>query len=396
MKSHSQFDLIAVHAGKDEIDVVTRPEVPPIYQTSVFTFKDIDQVDEVLTNNKGYIYSRYNNPNREMLAQTLAELAQAERAVTTASGMGAIAAALLASVKAGETVLASNEVYGGTYTLLTRDLPDLGINVKFVDVLDHDQVKQHLSSEVKVLYLETITNPTMKVADLELLISLAHQYDAKVIVDNTFASPYVCQPISLGADVVVHSLTKYINGHSDVTAGVVLSDKQFCEIVNEKVKSYGASLAPFDAWLVLRGIKTLSLRMERTCENALNIAQWLEHQPPVGNINYPGLTRHPAHSIAQKQFNRGFGGMLSFEIKGGLAAANSFIRNLKLVEYVPSLAGVATTLLHPVSTSHRPMPEAKRLELGITDGLIRLSVGIEPLEEILYDLTQALHRITIE
>jgi cystathionine beta-lyase/cystathionine gamma-synthase len=387
----NKFDkVLAIHSGKDNKKLNTRPEVMPIYQTSVYAFEDISHVDRVLEQEGGFIYSRYNNPNRDALGKTLAGICKSEAAVTTASGMGAIASAILALVKPSSKIVASHEVYGGTFTLLAKDLVQLGIDVEFVDMTDLKKVKEAIDEKTSIVYLETITNPTMKVADQKEIINIAKSFGATTIVDNTFASPYVFKPLEYGADVVVHSLTKYINGHSDVTAGVVLSSKEICDVVNEKVKSFGASLGPFDAWLVMRGLKTLDLRMERICSNALKVANYLETKEEVSLVNYPSLNSHPQSEVANKQFLNGFGGMLSFELKGGLEKAEQFIKDLDMIEYVPSLAGVATTLLHPVSTSHRPMPKDKRLSLGITDGLIRLSVGIEPLEAIIEDLDKAL------
>ncbi|MFP4456625.1 MAG: trans-sulfuration enzyme family protein [Clostridia bacterium] len=387
----NKFDkVLAIHSGKESPNLNTRPEVMPIYQTSVYAFEDISHVDRVLEQEGGFIYSRYSNPNRDALGKTLAGISEAEAAVTTASGMGAIASAILALVSENSKIVASHEVYGGTFTLLSKDLIELGIEVEFVDMTDIKKVENSLDEKTSIIYLETITNPTMKVADQKKIINLAHKNGIKVIVDNTFASPYVFKPLSYGADVVVHSLTKYINGHSDVTAGVVLGSKEFCETVNEKVKSFGASLGPFDAWLTMRGLKTLELRMERICKNALEVAKYLETKKSVKLVNYPGLKSHPQNIISKDQFKNGFGGMLSFELDGGLGRAEKFIQDLEMIEYVPSLAGVATTLLHPVSTSHRPMPKEKRLALGITDGLIRLSIGIEPVEAIIEDLEKAL------
>src|SRR6056297_2952920 len=382
--------VLAIHADKNGQKLNTRPEVMPIYQTSVYAFEDISHVDRVLDEEGGFIYSRNNNPNRDALGKTLAKICGSEAAVTTASGMGAIASAILALAKKNTKVLASHEVYGGTFTLLAKDLAQLGIEVEFVDMTKLEEVKKALNEDTSIVYLETITNPTMKVANQKEVIKLARSVGAKVIVDNTFASPFVFKPLSVGADVVVHSLTKYINGHSDVTAGIVLSSQEICNVINEKVKSFGASLGPFDDWLVMRGLNTLDLRMERICSNALEVANYLMSKDQVNIVNYPGLKVHPQSEIAQSQFKNGFGGMLSFELKGGLQKAEQFIQDLEMIEYVPSLAGVATTLLHPVSTSHRPMPKEKRLSLGITDGLIRLSVGIEPLEAIIKDLEKAL------
>ena len=392
MNKLDQFATMAIHAGKEDIQLTTKPETPPIYQTSVFTFRDIDHVDEVLTKG-GFIYSRYNNPNREMLAQALIQLCGAEACVTTASGMGAIAAALLAAAKAGERIIAGNDIYGGTYTLLTRDFAELGIEVDLVNVFDLAVLEEALQQPAAVVYLETITNPTMMLPDMASIIKLAHRYGTKVIVDNTFASPYVFRPLEWGADVVVHSLTKYINGHSDVTAGAVLGSAEFCYQANEKMKMFGASLAPFDAWLTLRGLKTLPLRMEKICSNALQVAKFLEGHSQITRVDYPGLEAHPHHKIANKQFPLGYGGMLSFVIDGGREQANQFIRNLEMIEYVASLAGLATILQHPASTSHRGLPETKRLALGITDGMIRLSVGIEPAQVIINDINQALARL---
>ena len=392
MKKIDQFTTDAVHSSRKAIKITTKPETPPIYQSSSFTFRDIDHVDEEFTKG-GFIYSRNNNPNREMLAQTLIKLCDAEACVAFASGMGAISGALLAAVKSGDRIIAGHDLYGGTYTLLTRDFADLGVETDLVNVFDLKALAIALEEPAAVLYIETITNPTMMLPDMEQVINLAHSHGVKVIVDSTFASPYVFRPLEWGADVVIHSLTKYINGHSDVTAGAVLGSVEFCQQVNEKMKMFGASLAPFGAWLILRGIKTLPLRMERICSNAIKVAEFLEQHPQIRKVNYPGLESHPHHSIAKRQFKNGYGGMLSFVIDGGRNTANLFIRNLEMVEYVASLAGVSTILQHPASTSHRGLPKEERLALGIADGMIRLSVGLEPSHVIIDDIKQALAKL---
>jgi len=393
LKQPISWETKAARAGKHVLAPTTTPTVPPIYQTSVFTFDSLEKMDEAFTGQPGgYTYSRIHNPNHTVLEEALAELEGGETAVVTSSGMGAIMVACLAHVSAGERILVTRDCYGGTEVQFAQEFRRLGIEVEFVDFSDLKATTQALQAGAKILYLETISNPLMKVADIGALSRLAHEHGALVLIDNTFASPYVCQPLALGADLSIHSLTKYLNGHSDVMGGVVIGSAELMRPVKRVAVNLGPTPSPFDCWLVLRGLKTLALRMERHSSNALALAETLAAHPLVQRVYYPGLTSDPDHQLAVKQFRRGFGGMLSFEVAGGTAGAEAVITALRLVDLVPSLAGITTTISHPAKASHRGLTAEQRVALGISDGLIRLSVGIEEVGDLRSDFAQALDR----
>ncbi len=385
---------VAVHAGSRISASVTRPKVSPIYASSVFSFDRLDQIDEVYEGrNPGYVYSRMRNPGVDALEEAVASLEGGSSAVAFASGMAAISASIMANVKAGDHVLAADVLYGGTHTLIKEELPRRGVSTALVDVNDIGAVKARVKPNTAIIFCETISNPTMQVADLKALADIAHEAGSLLVVDNTFASPILCQPLSYGADIVVHSGTKYLNGHSDVMSGLAVVKAQSGDKIRSYGVTYGATLSPFDAWLLLRGIRTLSLRMERQSENAMRLARFLESHPKVTVVHYPGLPSSRFHALALEYLTGGFGGMLSFEVKGGLNGAKSFIDALDMVELVPSLAGVSTTVSHPGKTSHRAIPLVEREPLGVGDGLIRVSVGIEGYKEILDDFRRALEAV---
>ncbi|MGI6358768.1 MAG: trans-sulfuration enzyme family protein [Bacillota bacterium] len=394
MKKTITWETMAARAGKHTPMPTSIPTVHPIYQTSVFTFKSLEQMDEAFDGQPGgYTYSRIHNPNHAVLEQALAELEGGESAVVTSSGMAAILIACLGHLNQGERMLVTRDCYGGTEVQFAQELRRLGIDVQFVDFYDHAATERALQAGAKIVYLETISNPLMKVADIGALSQLAHQHGALVLIDNTFASPYVCQPLSLGADLVIHSLTKYINGHSDVMGGAVVGSTQLIQPIKRAAINLGPTPSSFDCWLVLRGMKTLALRMERHSSNALALAEMLQVHPAVHRVFYPGLPGDPEHALAAAQFRKGFGGMLSFEVAGGADQAEAVIRALQLVELVPSLAGICTTISHPAKASHRGLTAEQRRALGISDGLIRLSVGIEDIDDLKADFAQALDGI---
>ncbi len=385
------WESMAARVGKGATPPVTTPSVNPIYQTSVFTFDSLEQVDAAFTGQPGgYVYSRIHNPNHAVLEAALAELEGGKAAVVVASGMAAIQIACLAHLAAGDRMLVTRDCYGGTQVQFLQEFARFGITVDFVDFSDLETVVREIKVGAKLVYLETISNPLMKLVDIEAISRLAHSHGALVVVDNTFASPYVCQPLRLGADLVVHSLTKYINGHSDVMGGAVIGSTELLQPIKRVATNLGPTASPFDSWLVLRGIKTLALRMERHCTNALRLAEMLAAHPAVLTVHYPGLPTTADHELAVRQFRQGFGGMLSFEVAGGAVGAETVMRALRMVDLVPSLAGVTTTVSHPAKTSHRGLTEAERAALGIGDGLIRLSVGIEAIGDLKADLSQAL------
>lgn len=392
-----QAGMDAVHSGDRVLEGVSRPKVPPIYASSVFSFDSLSDLDSVFDHEKpGYIYARMGHPNASLLEETMSALEGTDSALVFSSGMAAITTAFLTALRPGDQVIADRVLYGGSFSFLDGFLRDWGVSVELVDTLDHDQVREALCPKTRVIYLETISNPLMGVADLPALAEIAASAGAMLFVDNTFASPAICRPSSMGAHVVIHSLTKYINGHSDVTGGALAGSGEFVAEASRLRSMMGGSMSPFDAWLVQRGIRTLHLRMAAHSANALQIARTLERHPLVERVEYPGLERHPSYGTARKVLEGGFGGMLSFEIRGGERAAARFVDGLRLVELVPSLASISTTISHPAKTSHRSLSEVQRRESGISDGLIRLSAGIEPVEAVLEDLLQALDGISGE
>lgn len=401
-KKSTSIATRAVHAGGKPPQSSTVPKVPPIYASSVFSFDYLDQIDEVYEGRKpGYVYSRQRNPGIDLLEEAVASLEDGAEAVAFASGMAAITSSILSLVSAGDHVVAAKVLYGGTHTFFSAELPRRGVETTFVDVNNPDEVRSALRDNTKVLYCETISNPLMEVADLAALAEIAHSRGASLVVDNTFASPVLCRPLEHGADISVNSGTKYLNGHSDVTGGVAAFRRGMMPAdIAAKVRSlaslYGPTPSPFDAWLLIRGIRTVELRVRKCSENAARLARFLEKHPKVGVVNYPGLESSPYHGLAEKYLDGGCGGMLSFALKSGagfkhlLDGARSVIDSLKMVELVPSLAGVSTTVSHPGKTSHRGIPVAEREAYGVGDDLIRVSVGIEDYIDIEEDFRQAL------
>lgn len=380
--------------GGEKVEFNTPSKITPIYQTSVFTFEDLDHLDAYYDQPQtGFMYTRFANPNHTVLERHIAQLEGAEDAVASASGMGAILAALLTFAGTGDHVVCSSEIYGGTLNLINKELARLGISSSFADFTQLEEVENALKAHpnTKVLITETITNPLMHVIDIAAVASLAHRHGAKLVVDSTFSTPLLIRPLELGADLVIHSATKYIGGHSDVTSGVVAGHAPHIGRAREIVVGFGASLSPFEAWLTLRGAKTMALRFRKQCENALFVAKGLAQHPAVAKVYYPGLGTHPQNSLAQEQFQGQFGAMLSFSLADDREATNAFMNGLKWVPFAPSLAGVETTISHPLRTSHRALTPEMQSKLGIHVGLIRVSIGIEDANDILQEFTQALN-----
>lgn len=374
------FATNAIHVGQ-EPDPATGAIVAPIYQTSTY-------VNEELGKNKGYDYARTNHPNRKALERTIAKLEEGHSAYVFTSGMAGIDA-VFRLLRPGDHVVVSEAVYGGVFRLSTQLLVHFGLEFSFVDTSSADAVLLAFRPNTKMLYIETPTNPTLRVADIAALAKLANQRNITVVVDNTFLSPYLQRPIELGAHIVVHSMTKYLNGHSDSTGGaVVLTRPEDAEKIYFIQRSAGAGLAPMDCFLISRGIKTLAVRMLQHNANGLTVARHLDAHPKVRKVNYPGLANHPQHEVARRQ-QKGPGGMLSFEL-GSLEAARRFLNNVKLCSLAESLGGVETLISLPALMTHASMPPEVRERVGITDGLVRLSVGIEDAEDIIADLDQAL------
>lgn len=392
------FATRAVHAGERVPQGNYTPVVTPIHPTVGFVYESMDDLDAIFaTTQEGYVYPRYGSPTVAAFETAIADLEGGEAAYAFASGMAAMHAALLAAgVRAGAAVVAALDVYGATYTLLNRLFAELGATVRLVDVADLAAVEAALAETQPVaLVAETISNPLLKVADAPTLAELAHRYGAQLLLDNTFATPYLFTPLAHGADFVIHSATKYIGGHGDVMAGVVVTSAANRRKLYDLTLIVGGTLGPFEAWLALRGLKTLPLRMQKQVGNAARIAAWLAAQPQIARVNHPSLPAHPQHQLARRLFGeRGFGGVLSFEIAG--ADKNTvfrFMERLKLCLPATTLGDIYTLVLHPATSSHRSLSPEARAQIGISDGLIRLSAGIEEAEDIIADLEQALAKM---
>lgn len=377
------FATTAIHTGS-EPDELTGAVTVPIYQTSTYA-------QESLGKNKGYEYARTHNPTRTAVERNIAALEGAKFGFAFASGMAAIDATMRL-VKAGEHVVVSDNTYGGTSRLFTRILANYNIEFDFVDTSDSLNVESAIKENTKMVFVETPTNPVMIVTDLEEISKIAHRAGARVVCDNTFMSPYLQRPLEFGVDIVVHSTTKYLNGHSDGVGGmVVLNDEQDAAWIGFVQNGVGAILSPFDSWLVIRGTKTLALRMEQHDKSGRAVAAFLEEHPKVRKVYYPGSASHPQHALARKQ-QKGFGGMVAFDV-GSLEAARTVLESVNLCTLAESLGGVETLISHPATMTHASVDAAKRERLGITDGLVRISVGIEDTDDIIADIEQALDKI---
>lgn len=368
-----------IHAG-GEPDKETGAIMPPIFQTSTYVQKSPGK-------HYGYEYTRSHNPTRTRLEENLASLEHAKYALVTASGLSTMTL-MMHALPAGSKIICGDDVYGGSYRLFTTVFNDRH-DYTFIDTTNLKLVEERLKEKPAMIWLETPTNPLLKITDIKKISQLAKKYHVKVVVDNTFMSPYFQRPLELGADYVVHSMTKYINGHSDVVGGCMMTnDKAFYDKVWTLQNSIGPSQSPFDSWLVLRGIKTLAIRMRAHQENAMKIAKYLEQHSQVEKVIYPGLKSHPGHNIAKKQMS-GFGGMITFFLKGGIKESRKFLENVKLFALAESLGGVESLVDHPAIMTHASIPKKIRHELGIYDNLIRLSVGIEDVEDLIDDLEHA-------
>ena len=396
--SRKSFQTRAVHAGERVPPAEYIPVTTPIWPTVGYLYESMDDLDAVFGRTKpGQVYLRYSNPTVEAFETAVANLEGAEAAQAYGSGMAAIHAALLAAgVKAGTSVVAALDVYGATFTLLNNLFTSMGVKVCMVDDTDRAEVEVAIKETgAAALFVESISNPLLKVADIPALAKLAHRFGASLLVDSTFASPYLINPLAHGADFVIHSATKYLSGHGDVLAGVIATSQENKNKLFEMNKLVGAVLGPFEAWLALRGLKTLPLRMKQQCESALQVATWLQSQSRVKKINYPGLANHPQHALAERLFEgKGYGGVLSFEIVGAdKAKVYRFMESLTICLPATTLGDIYSLVLHPATSSHRSLTVEERARVGISDSLVRLSVGIESVDDILADLESALTKI---
>ena len=382
-KNRPAFSTRVIHAGQEH-DPLTGAVMQPIYQTSTYA-------QESPGVHKGFVYARGANPTRFAYERCIADLENGTRGFAFGSGMAAIAT-MLELLPAGSNVIAMDDVYGGTFRLFERVRKDsAGMSFSYVDLTKPENLEAAITDKTKLVWLETPTNPMLKVVDIEAVAKIAKKHGLLVGCDNTFASPYCQRPLDLGADIVMHSATKYLAGHSDVVGGVlVVNDKELGEKLAFLQNSVGGIQGPFDSFLALRGLKTLALRLERSCSNAMALAEWLESHPAIEKVSYPGLKSHPGHEIAVRQMDA-FGGMVTIYLKGGLDAAKTFLERITLFTLAESLGGVESLAEHPGVMTHASIPPERRKELGVDDALVRLSVGVEDLEDLRRDLEQALN-----
>lgn len=393
-----KFDSLCIHDAPSNLR--TKPQQLPIYATSAFAFESIDDGIAVFKGEQsGHFYSRYANPTIDVVAQKIAALesfglTQTAEGLMTSSGMAAISTLMIGLLQKGDKILTQGNLYGGTTELFAKTLAPLGIEPIFTDLANLDQVEGTLRADrnIRMIYFETPANPTLACMDVEGIVEIAKKFQVFSAIDNTFATPFLQTPLSMGVDFVIHSTTKYLNGHGNSTAGIIVSRDK--ELMKQKIwvamKLLGTNISPFEAWLTNNGLKTFPLRMRKHCDNAQTIAEWLEKHPQIGKVNYPGLASHEDHELAKYQMRNGFGGMLSFELKGGLAAGISMMNRVNFCSLAPTLGDTETLILHPASMSHLNVPRPLREANGITDGLIRLSVGIEDVTDIIADLEQAI------
>jgi len=396
MKNATGFGTACVHAGEGHNPFGAH--ATPIYQTSTYVFENAEQADALFSGKRmagepdyRYIRAPPNSPTHAAFIEKIRTLEGGEAGIAFSSGMAAETAIVISQLKKGDHLLSAEIIYGGTYGLFSSILPRLGIEVSFIDATDLEEVKAGLRENTKMVFLESPANPTLAVCDLRKISKIAHESGAITVVDNTFATPFFQRPLELGADAVVESCTKYIGGHGDLLGGVVVSSAGLIKSMKSTTILTGGIMGTHEAWLCLRGLKTLHLRMERHARNAMQVAEFLEDHPKVERVNYPGLASHPQHLLAKRQMS-GYSGMLSFEIRGGIEAGRKLMNGLALCSLAVSLGTVDTLVEHPASMTHSVVPREMRERLGITDGLVRVSVGIEDVEDIVADLEKGLEK----
>ena len=390
MKNDHQFATLAVHAGEAPCKVTGAVDTP-IYQSTTFAAVDSDEMAALYSGEKpGYMYTRYGNPTVHALEEKIAALEGGEAAQAFATGMAAVSSSILARVKAGDHVVAARSLYGATYNFLNRKLPAMGASTTFVQSTRAEDFAKAIQPNTRLIYFESPSNPILEILDIAALAEVARAREILSMIDNTFASPALQQPLKLGINVVVHSATKYLCGHGDAMGGATVGTKEFIEHLNHDVlRDFGGVMSPFTAWLMLRGMRTLHVRMPAHCANAQKVAEFLAQHPKVEHVNYPGLPGHPGHDLAKRQM-KGFGAVMSFEVERGYEGGKRVMDGVKIFLRAASLGDTRSLIVHPASTSHRAVPREQREAIGITDGLVRLSVGIEAIEDLIQDLAQAL------
>jgi methionine-gamma-lyase len=391
-----KFNTKAIHFGKIH-DENYGAHASPIYQTSTFVFDNCSQGGERFAGtDSGYKYTRLGNPNSDEISIRMAALDETDAGIYTSTGMSAVSTVMLGLLKPGDHVIASDCLYGGTVALINKVIKEYKIDIEFIDFDNEEEFESSFRENTKMVYVETPANPTLSIIDLEKVSKITQVKDVILVVDNTFMTPYFQKPIKLGADIAVYSATKYINGHGDVVGGIITGKQSLIDkIRNPYLTSLGGTGSPFDSWLVSRGLKTLGLRMEKHNSNAQELAEYLEKHEKIEKVYYPGLKSFPQHELAKKQME-GFGGMISFELKGGYESGIDLLNNLDLISLAVSLGGVDSLIQHPSSMTHAAVPKEDRLKAGITDGLVRISVGIEDIEDIIQDLEKGLKCVKLK
>ena len=387
---HKHFATICVH-GSGGADPTTGAVAAPIYQSSTFAFHTAQEGAQIFAGEReGYVYTRLGNPTQSALEREMAFLEGGEAALAFASGMAAISTAVLAIVSPGESVVSSRTLYGGTHKLFKELFARLGLEILDVEGTEVANFERAVRSDTKLIYIETPSNPTLSLVDIAAAAEIAHAHGALLMVDNTFATPYYQSPIALGADIVMHSATKYIGGHGDTIGGIIVGRKELLDFIRKEVlRDLGGCISPFNAWLLLRGLKTLPLRMERHMFNAMRVAKYLSFHPKVARVWYPGLSTHPQHELACKQMS-GFGGMVAFELKGGRCAGERMMNSAKLMTLAVSLGDVDTLIEHPATMTHATYSAEELAKIGISEGMVRLSVGIEDISDLIDELSESL------
>lgn len=392
-RKQKHFETAAIHTGYNSQENLGSL-APPLFQTSTFVFDSAEQGERRFAGEEeGFIYTRLGNPTVRILEERIAELEGGEAGLAFGSGMAAASSVIIELTKANDHILCSQGIYGCTFGLLTMLEEKYNIKTDFSPMDTKQQIESLIKPETALIYIETPINPTMKVIDLELVVEVAKEHNIRVVVDNTFCSPYLQQPLALGCDVVIHSATKYIGGHGDVIAGLVVGTKDLIgKIAMSTLKDIGGVMAPFDAWLLIRGLKTLAIRLDRHCDSAVKIMEKLKKHPKISKVHYPGDADNCYYPIVQKQMKKG-GGLISFEINGDKADAQKLLNNLKFIKIAVSLGDAESLIQHPATMTHAVVPEDVRIQMGITDQLVRLSVGLEAWEDIFEDILQALDQI---
>jgi len=391
MTKNLHLDTILIHAS--DVEEPFGAAVTPIYQTSTFKFKNAAHGAACFAGeDSGFIYTRINNPTINALEKTLAQLENAAKCVVTSSGMAAVNTVYMAFLSAGDHIVSTAAVYGPSRGVIEKYWSRFGIEYSYIDTANIENIKKAIRPNTKMLYIETPTNPTIAITDIKAAAEIARQHNLLVVVDNTTCSPVLQRPLDLGADVVVHSMTKSLNGHADIVAGAIMSKtEELDKIIRPTMINLGCNMDPTQAYMVIRGLKTLSLRVKKQQENAQAIAEWLEKHPAIASVSYPGLPSHPQYELGKKQMD-GPGALLSFELKGGYEAGEKLMNNIQLILLAVSLGGVESLMTHPASTTHSKLSKEARKEGGISDGLVRFAVGIENVDDIIADLDQALHK----